>query len=190
MKWSVNSAWLAMSARYSKTTSRGRSIVISLSRGPTQPRSLRSRARPQPDGLPGLGVRHDVRALGRRAAPRAAQLAHDRAPRIDVDAFADEGRATAVGAVASSRFAGPHALAQKLALEVGLGDPVRHLRHGGRIRRNGPMSCRNGAARTPRATARRWRVDVPQIIRYPEHSTGPAFVKGPMGKPNPASWMN
>src|SRR4051812_11715563 len=158
MKWSVNSAWLAMSARYSKTSSGGRAIVISLARS-TRPRSLRGRAHPPPDGLPALGVRDDLRVLGRRAAPGAAQLADDGSARVEVDALADERGATAVRALPASRFAGPHALAQELALEIGLGDPQERLEHGPRIRRNGRMSCPINAARAPPATARRWRVD-------------------------------
>src|SRR3954470_8109784 len=137
MKWSLNSAWLAMSARYSKTSSRGRAIVISFRSGSTGPRSLRSRAHSQPDGLAVLGVTHDMRSLRRRAAARAAQLADHRAPRVDVHALADEGRPAAVGAVRASRFAGPHALAQQLALEVGLRDPEQALEHAGGVRRGG-----------------------------------------------------
>src|SRR3954452_8187575 len=141
MKWSLNSAWLAMSGRQSKTSSRGRAIVISLLSGSTGPRSLRSRAHPQPDGLPVFRVAHDVRALGRRTAPRTAQLADDRARRVHVDALADERRAAAVGAVWAPRFAGPDALAQQLALEVGLRDPEQRFEHAGRIRGGPRMSC-------------------------------------------------
>src|SRR3954464_3998483 len=127
MKWSANSAWLAMSARYSKTSSRGRAIVISLTSASTGPRSLRGGAHPQPDGLPALGVVHELRALGGGAAARAAQLADDGAAGVDVDVLADERRAPAVRAVVASRFAGPHPLAQELALEVGLGDAQERL---------------------------------------------------------------
>src|SRR3954454_21201490 len=102
MKWSLNSAWLAMSARYSKTSSGGRAIVISLARS-TRRRSLRGGAHPQPDGLPALRVRDDVRSLGTGAAARAAQLADDRAARVEVHALADERGATAVRAVPASR---------------------------------------------------------------------------------------
>src|SRR4051795_6308476 len=101
MKWSLNSAWLAMSARYSKTSSRGRAIVISLTSGSTGPRSLRGRAHPQPDGLPVLGAVHDLRALGGRAAARPAKLADDGAPLVEVDALAHERRAAAVRALAA-----------------------------------------------------------------------------------------
>src|SRR5512132_243098 len=84
---------------------------------------------------------YDVRALGHRAAARAAELAHDGAPRVDVNVLADERRSAAIRAVRASRFAGPHALAQQLALEVGLRDPEQRLEHAGRIRRGGEMSC-------------------------------------------------
>src|SRR5215210_6021707 len=110
-----------MSARYSKTSSRGRAMVISLTSASTGPRSLRGGAHPQPDGVPALGMVHDLRALGRRAAARTTQLAHDGAAGVDVDALPHERGAPAVRAAVASRFAGPHALAQKLALEVRLG---------------------------------------------------------------------
>src|SRR3954467_4317626 len=149
MKWSLHSAWLAMSARASKTSSRGRAIVISLLIGSTRPRSLRGGAYPQPNGVPALGVVHDLRALGRRAAPGAAQLAHDGAARVEVDPLAHERGSSAVRAVAASRFAGPHALAKKLALEVGLGDPEQGLQHGRGVRYRRSVSCARAPLERP-----------------------------------------
>src|SRR3954452_68192 len=110
MKWSANSAWLAMSARDSKTSSRGRSIVISVTSGSTRPRSLRGGADPQPEGLPAFGVVDGLRADRRRASAWAAQLAHDDPARVDVHLLADERRAAAVGAEAAAGRAccGPH----------------------------------------------------------------------------------
>src|SRR3954447_23236399 len=190
MKWSLNSAWLAMSARYSKTSSRGRAIVISLTSGSTGPRSLRGGAHPQPDGVTALGVRHDLRALRGRAAARAAQLAHHRAAGVDVDAFADERGPAAVRAVVASRFAGPHALAQELALEVGLGDPQERLQHGRFVRRTGASVLPCNAARAFAPTADRWRVDGRSLIRYPGQPHRSSLLNSPMGKPNPVDWAH
>src|SRR4051812_38498793 len=146
MKWSVNSAWFAMSARYSKTSSRGLAIVISVLSGSTGPRSLRGGARPQTDGLPALGVLHDDRALGRRGMAAAAELTHDAPARVEVDALPDERRPATVGAVVAPRLARADALAQELALEVGLGDAEDRSQHGGGVRRPGPRSCRRAPA--------------------------------------------
>jgi hypothetical protein len=57
-----------------------------------------------------------------------------------VDVLADERGAPAVRAVVASRFAGPHALAQELALEVGLGDAQERLQHGLDVRRTRRIS--------------------------------------------------
>src|SRR6185503_4378805 len=114
-KWSVNSAWLAMSARYSQTSSRGRAIVTSVISGSTGRESTRRRA-------PAAGPSARGPCGARAAAPRAAQLAHARAARVEVDALPDPRCPAAVGAVPTAGLPGADALAQELAFEVGLGD--------------------------------------------------------------------
>src|SRR6476646_5744359 len=97
MKWSLNSAWLATSARYSKTSSRGRAIVISTLTGSTARECTRGRSGgPAPDRQPALGVVDHIRALGEVLAPRAAQLADERAAAETVHALADQWSAPAV----------------------------------------------------------------------------------------------
>jgi hypothetical protein len=76
----------------------------------------------QPDGVATLEVMDGDRPLRRSAVAGAAQLTHDRLARIDVDPLPDERRPAAVGARFAARGKGADALAQELALEVGLGD--------------------------------------------------------------------
>src|SRR6266511_6112066 len=97
MKWSLNSAWLAMSARYSKTSSRGRAIVISTLTGSTARECTRGPSGgPSPDGESALGVVDDLRALGVVAAPGPAEVADERAVAEAVHALADQRGAPAV----------------------------------------------------------------------------------------------
>src|SRR3954463_8371849 len=108
MKWSLNSAWLATSARYSKTSSRGRAIVISTLTGSTARECTRGRSGgPAPDGQPALGMMHDVGALGQVVAPRPTQLADERAAAEAVDPLTDQRGAPAV--VAGGPIGGPRA---------------------------------------------------------------------------------
>src|SRR3954451_15584569 len=86
-----------MSARYSKTSSRGRSIVMVSSTGSTDPGVLPDAARTDPDGPLVLRRAHQLGALGSSPAPRPAQLADDRL-RVEIDPLADQRRAVAVGA--------------------------------------------------------------------------------------------
>src|SRR3954447_9258659 len=120
-----------------------------------RPRSLRGGRRPPPDGVAALGVRHDLRALGGLAVARAAQLAHDGAARVEVDDLADERRPSAVRAVPASRLAGPHALAQQLALEVGLGDAEQGPEHGAGFATRAGGSCPRAIRVRPLAPPRR-----------------------------------
>src|SRR5215218_3017908 len=142
MKWSQNSAWFEMSARYSKTSSRGRSMSTdtvtgstaggSLERGPRPwpPAARRSGGGPdaQPDGVATLAVRHP---LGRHEAPpavRATQLT-DQAPAEAVHELTDERRPPARRAARARRLQRADALAQQAALEVLLGDTEDGAQH-------------------------------------------------------------
>src|SRR6266545_1442313 len=136
MKWSLNSAWLAMSARYSKTSSRGRAMTISTLTGSTARECTRGPSGgPSPNGVPALGVVDGLRALREVVAPRAAELAHERAVAEEVHALADQGGAPAVVAGGSPGGQSPHALAQQLALEITFGDAKQGPQHGIGVRR-------------------------------------------------------
>src|SRR3954471_18876347 len=99
--WSRNSAWLAMSARYSKTSSRGLSMFSATETASTPrilfaaaPFELRDRAR--------LRRAHDRAGVRPHRAQRAAQLAHDLCVvpgAVEMDALARQGRPVAVMAV-------------------------------------------------------------------------------------------
>src|SRR3954467_15848770 len=92
MKWSLNSAWLATSARYSKTSSRGRAIVISTLTGSTARECTRGPSGGRgPDGQPAFGVVHDIGALGPPLSPRSAQLADERIATEAVHRLSDQG---------------------------------------------------------------------------------------------------
>src|SRR5204863_8317391 len=84
----------------------------------------------------------DVRGLRKVVAPRPAQLADERAVAESVHALADQRGAPAV--VAGGPIGGlrADALAQQLALEVGLGDAEKGPQHGTVVRRAPPASCR------------------------------------------------
>src|SRR6185369_13067655 len=131
-------------------------------------------AHPRPDRLPVLRVVDGLRALGRAAAPRAAQLPQDRAARVQVDGLPDQRRAAAVGAVPAAGLPGTDALAQELAFEVGLGDAEERAEHAdGFAGAHGrPLRRKDSCDRSPwrawtacavRPTAGRWRVDVPPM---------------------------
>src|SRR6478672_7676879 len=183
MKWSLNSAWLATSARYSKTSSRGRAIVISTLTGSTARECTRGRSGgPAPDRQPALGVVHDVRALGDVVAPRPAQLADERAAAVAVYALADQRGAPAVvagGPIGSLRA---DALAQELALEIGLGDTEKGPQHATFVRRRPSASCRRPLVACPLTLVFRFGIWVPR----PRRQSGPAGGKGPINKPNSA----
>src|SRR6478609_3947084 len=141
MKWSLNSAWLARSARYSKTSSRGRAIVISTLTGSTARECTRGRSGgPAPDGEPALGVMDDVGALGEVLAPRPTQLADECAAAETVHPLADQRGAPAVVAGGSIGGLRTDALAQQLTLEIGLGDAKKRPQHGTFVRRRPPAS--------------------------------------------------
>src|SRR5436190_19080267 len=103
-----------MSARYSKTASRGRAMTTSTVIGSTgagvyaAPRVLGGAAL---DRLAALGVVHDLGALGPPGMARTAQLADERGVAEAVDALADQRRAAAVVAARAVGLQGTHALA-------------------------------------------------------------------------------
>ena len=72
------------------------------------------------DRVPTLGVVHGLRALGRAAATRAAELAHERAVPEAMHVLADKWRAPAVVTLGPPGLESHDALAQQLALEIGL----------------------------------------------------------------------
>src|SRR3954453_14269666 len=85
-----------MSARYSKTSSRGRSMVIESSMGSTAPAVLPAGGHAaHPDGPLVLGRAHELGRLWRLAAARAAELADDPLA-VEVDPLAHQRRAVAV----------------------------------------------------------------------------------------------
>ena len=95
------------------------------------------------------------------AAPRAAQLAHDRAPRVEVHLLADQRRAPAVRAVPATRLARPDALAKERAFEVRLGEAEERAGMPKAFAARPGSSPRNAAAvtaarRAGTAAARRW----------------------------------
>src|SRR6185436_10681756 len=108
----MNSGWFAMSARYSNTSSRGRSIVMLSSTGSTAPGVLPDAARTDPDGPLVLRRAHELAALRGSPAARPAQLADDRL-RVEVDPLADQRRAVAVRATGPFVGEEPDALAQQ-----------------------------------------------------------------------------
>src|ERR1700716_321880 len=88
-KWSVNSAWLAMSARYSNTSSRRRATVTLMVVGSTAADCMRAAAAhsggaDDADGEPALGP-VDALAADRLLPPvRAAELADHAAVLVQV----------------------------------------------------------------------------------------------------------
>src|SRR4051794_10833678 len=104
-----------MSARYSKTSSRGRSMVMLSSTGSTAPGVL---PRTNANGALVLRRAHELRPLRRVAAARAAQLADDRLG-IVVDPLADQRGAMAVGAQRPLLGEQADALAQQRPLDGG-----------------------------------------------------------------------
>jgi hypothetical protein len=90
--------------------------------------------------VPALAVADVLAALGRPAAPRAAQLAdHDLAVE-EVDPLTDQRRAPAVRAARPAGLQRADALAQEGALEIGFGDAENGSEHanGFAARPNGP----------------------------------------------------
>src|SRR4051794_8137171 len=104
-----------MSARYSKTSSRGRSMVMLSSTGSTTPGVL---PRTNADGALVLRRAHELGPLRSVAAARAAQLADDRLG-IVVDALAHQGGPVAVGAQRPLLGEQADALAQQGPLDGG-----------------------------------------------------------------------
>src|SRR3954471_14432756 len=183
MKWSLNSAWLATSARYSKTSSRGRAIVISTLTGSTARECTRGPSGgPAPDGQPAFGVVHDIGALGQLLSPRSAQLADERAAAEAVHPLTDQGGAPAVMAGGSIGGLRTDALAQQLALEVGLGDAEKGPQHGTFVRRRPPASCRRPLVAGSLTLVFWFGISGTSTAAR----SGPAGGKGPINKPNSA----
>ena len=118
----MNSAWLAMSARYSKTSSRGRAIVTRRSTGSTArgvlPAAPRQAARRR-TVVPALGVAHELASAPARSRRSGRHSSQTSAPSlVAVDALADQRRAAAVRAARRPAASAPDALAQQLALEI------------------------------------------------------------------------
>src|SRR5215218_8389938 len=113
-----------MSARYSKTSSRGRSMLIVSSRGSTAPGVLPAS---DANGALVLGRAHELGALRGLAAARAAELADDPLG-VQVDPLADQRGAVAVDAAGALAGELLDALAQQRALEAA--QRPRDRRHG------------------------------------------------------------
>src|SRR5689334_18380561 len=125
-----------MSARYSKTCSRGRAIVVETVNGST-PRILCGGS-----GCGGAliadahrvtvgGAVHDPGRAGRLSLERPAQLAEDPAPGVHVDALADQRGTVAVAATFGPRRHLVDAPAQQRELQI------RHVSrwvHGAEVR--------------------------------------------------------
>src|SRR3954462_4760268 len=107
-----------MSARYSKTSSRGRSMVMSSSTGSTTPGVLPNGGGSDANGPLVLRRAHELGPLGGSAAPRTAQLAHDRLG-VEVDALADQRGAMAVRTARPLLDEEPDAPAQQRPLDRG-----------------------------------------------------------------------
>src|ERR1700712_2380364 len=104
-----------MSARYSKTSSRGRSIVMDSSMGSTDPAVLPLQA-PDADRARVLRRAHELRGLRGLTATRPAQLADDPLA-VQVDALADQRRAVAMNAERALVRECSNTLAQQRELE-------------------------------------------------------------------------
>src|SRR3954470_17928674 len=124
-----------MSARYSKTSSRGRAMTTSAVTGSTRgilPADLRSGGprRDDADGVAALEVAHELDGVRRAAAQRRAQRADRRRAAEAVHALADQWRAAAVGARVASGGQPAHRLAQQCGLQVGLVQGPERACHG------------------------------------------------------------
>src|SRR3954468_14367534 len=128
-----------MSARYSKTSSRGRATVAVTVTGSKARRSLRRAPHPQ-HRVPGLAAAHDM-DLGRLLRPqRATQLAHRPAARVHEHPLADQRGAMAVATAVATGFETEHAVAQEGALELGGGSGFT-FGHGDLFRFPSGASC-------------------------------------------------
>src|SRR3954462_12494677 len=121
-----------MSARYSKTSSRGRSMLASTVMGSTAGRQFtaptgsatarcaqRSGGPAQPaDRVPALAVADDLDAVGLGAAQRGAQGTDKAVAGVPVDLLADERRPPAVHAAVAPGLQRADALAQEGHLEL------------------------------------------------------------------------
>src|SRR6187455_1424571 len=85
-----------MSARYSKTSSRGRSMLMDSSMGSTAPAVLPLQTA-HADRAGVLRRAHELRGLRSLAATRPAELADDPLA-VEIDALADQRRAVAMNA--------------------------------------------------------------------------------------------
>jgi hypothetical protein len=115
-----------------------------------------------------------------------AQLADDRVARVDVDALADERRASAVGAVVAAGRQGAHALAQQLALEVGLGDAEEGAEHAAQFAADRPDPPLDRPARARDRSLEKWSIGERSRGRHPTVQRR----KGPMNKPNLVAWAD
>src|SRR5215212_1305230 len=124
-----------MSARYSKTSSRGRATVA----GSKARRSLRRARHPQ-HRVPGLASAHDM-DLGRLLwAQRAAQLAHRAAARVHEHPLPDQRGAMAVAATVATGLETEHAATQEGTLQIRDGSGVAFA-HGDLFRFPSGASC-------------------------------------------------
>src|SRR5215207_4656563 len=105
-----------MSARYSKTSSRGRSIVMVSSTGSTTPGVLPQAGSTDADGALVLGRAHQLGPLRGVAAARPAQLA-DHCLGVEIDTLADQRRAVAVVAAGALVGEQADALSQQRLLD-------------------------------------------------------------------------
>src|SRR3954453_23029317 len=105
-----------MSTRYSKTSSRGRSMVIESSMGSTTPQYYRRAIAGAPGPSAPARRAHELGRPGRLAAARPAQLAHDPLA-VEVDPLADQRGAVAVDAAVARLRQRADALAQQRTLE-------------------------------------------------------------------------
>src|SRR4051794_32427266 len=112
-----------MSARYSKTSSRGRATVALTVTGSKARRSLRRARHPQ-HRVPGLAAAHDLDLGGLLRPQRTAQLAHRPSARVDEHPLPDQRGAIAVAAAVATGLETEHAVAQEGTLEIGDGSGV------------------------------------------------------------------
>src|SRR5436190_11098432 len=120
----MNSLWLATSARYAKTSSRGRPITSETSTASTAGRLLLGGVAQHANGGPAALAADRLGALRGVGAQHPAQFAHHDAAAVVVTLLSNQRGAPAVTATVAPGVHQRHALAEQLALEVRFGEMV------------------------------------------------------------------